>query len=92
MCSLLLAGLALNPAMAREDVVTIEGTRIQGEQEMPGLVFDIPWRDASFASLDRQEERLLTRRTVEPLERPGVQRLLELHRQYRELVSGESGD
>lgn len=72
---------------AQEDVVTIEGTRIQGDEELPALVFDLPWQVAQFPLLDRRDERLMTRRAVTGLERPVVRRELELHQRLLDLTN-----
>lgn len=72
---------------AQDQVVTIEGTRIQGDEELPALVFDLPWQTAQFPLLDRRDERLMTRRAVTRLERPVVHRELRLHQRLLDLTN-----
>lgn len=74
---------------ARDDVVTIEGTRIEGDEELPALVFDLPWQQAQFPLLDSREERLMTRRPLSRLERPVVQRENELHQRLMDILDNQ---
>jgi hypothetical protein len=74
---------------AQDDVVTIEGTRIEGDEELPALVFDMPWQPSQFPLLDSREERLMTRRPVTSLERPVVQRQNELHHRLMDILDNQ---
>lgn len=85
-CAILVAGLAPG-AIAQSGVVTIEGTRIEGDEELPALVFNLPWQQAQFPALSRQDERLMTRHESSLLERPVVRREIDLHRRLLELTT-----
>lgn len=83
MCLVLLS----SGLQARDEVVTIEGTRIEGDEEYPALVFDLPWQTAQFPLLDRRDERLMTRRETTRLERPVVRREIGLHQRLLDILN-----
>lgn len=60
-------------------VVTIEGTRIQGEQELPTVLYLVPWQPVNSRGPEPMERQLMTGETPEPLEREAFRRQLDYH-------------
>ncbi|MFL1406935.1 hypothetical protein ACJO2E_16475 [Marinobacter sp. M1N3S26] len=74
--------LAAGPAQSQQkggQVVTIEGTRIQGEQEMPTVLYLVPWQPVASEGPEPMERRLMTGETPAPLERENFRRRLDYH-------------
>ena len=60
-------------------VVTIEGTRIQGEQELPTVLYLVPWQPVASEGPAPMERRLMTGEPPALLERENFRRRLEYH-------------
>lgn len=80
--SLLVAFMAL-PCVAQDGVVTIEGARIRGDQEVPTVLYLVPWQPPAVQSLARPDEQLMLQRPIAPLERQEFQRLMSYHQDFR---------
>lgn len=52
--AMLLPGL-INPALAVEDAIELETTRIITNEELPGLIYLVPWKDIEAARVDNQK-------------------------------------
>ncbi len=77
---LLIAGPAQSQqAGGQGQVVTIEGTRIQGEQELPTVLYLVPWQPVASEGPEPMERRLMTGETPAPLERENFRRRLDYH-------------
>lgn len=72
--SLLTAG-----AWAEPEVLTIEGARIRGNQELPTVLYVVPWQPPVVESLDKPATSFTLQRPLEPLERTEFLRLLDYH-------------
>ena len=70
------------PCVAQDGVVTIEGTRIRGDQEVPTVLYLVP----AVQSLARPDEQLMLQRPIAPLERQEFQRLVSYHQYFRASV------
>ena len=76
---LILIGLtvsAIQPALAEDDVITIEGTRIRGNQELPTILYLIPWQAPEVQQLDAPQQSFAVQRPLELLERQEFRRLI----------------
>ncbi|WP_144776463.1 hypothetical protein [Marinobacter maritimus] len=60
-------------------IVTIEGTRIRGDQEVPTVMYLVPWQPPEVDELQAPDERLMVEQTFTPLERYEFQRLVRYH-------------
>lgn len=63
-------------------VVTIEGTRIQGDQEVPTVMYLVPWQPPEVDELRAPDEQLMVEQTFAPLERYEFQRLVRYHEAF----------
>ncbi|PCM45488.1 hypothetical protein [Marinobacter sp. ANT_B65] len=61
------------------EVVTIEGTRIQGDQEVPTVMYLVPWQPPKVGELRAPDEQLMVEQAFAPLERYDFQRLVRYH-------------
>jgi len=89
MCKYLLPVAALMLAapglQAQESgVMTIEGARIRGDQEMPTVMYLVPWQPPTAETLPGRDERLLVSQAFEPLERYEFQRLVKYYEVFRQ--------
>lgn len=66
-------------ADSQGQVVTIEGTRIQGEQELPTVLYLVPWQPVASEGPEPMERRLMTGEPPALLERENFRRRLEYH-------------
>lgn len=65
-------------------IVTIEGTRIRGDQEVPTVMYLVPWQPPEVEALQAPDERLLVDQAFAPVERYEFQRLLRYHQAFRQ--------
>lgn len=77
--------LTVFPAVAQEGVVTIEGTRIRGDQEVPTVLYLVPWKAPSSRSLASPDEQLMLERPLQALDRTEFRRLVSYHQHFRTL-------
>ncbi|WP_303292474.1 hypothetical protein [Marinobacter sp. ST-43] len=77
--------IAAAPMLYAQDtlgVVTIEGTRIRGDQEVPTVMYLVPWQPPEVEQLRAPDERLMVNRGIVPLERYEFQRLVQYHNEF----------
>lgn len=67
------------------EVLTIDGTLIRGDQEMPTVMYLVPWQPPEVQGLERPDEKLMVQTSIAPLERAEFQRMLSYHRQFEAL-------
>lgn len=87
---LLLLAIATFPCAAQDGVVTIEGTRIRGDQEVPTVLYLVPWQPPAVQSLAKPDEQLMLARPIEPLERTEFRRLVSYHQHFRASTGRQS--
>lgn len=74
-------GAATASAQDRE-VITIDGAMIRGDQEMPTVMYLVPWQPPAIEALEQPTERLMLERAFAPLERAQFQRMLDYHDRF----------
>ncbi|MGM0571195.1 hypothetical protein [Marinobacter sp.] len=60
-------------------VVTIEGARIQGEEELPTVLYLVPWQPVASRGPEPMERHLVTGEPPAPVERENFRRRLDYH-------------
>lgn len=65
-----------------EEVLLIEGTRIRGNQELPTVLYVVPWQPVEIKQLDSPQTNFALNRPVEMLERTEFQRMVSYHKQF----------
>ncbi|WP_004581300.1 hypothetical protein [Marinobacter nanhaiticus] len=78
-------------ASAQEnEIITIDGAMIRGDQEMPTVMYLVPWQPPAIEALEQPTERLMLERTFVPLERAQFRRMLDYHDRF--VAQFEEGD
>jgi hypothetical protein len=70
-------------------VVTLEGTRIQGQQELPTVLYLVPWQPVASEGPAPMERRLMTGEAPTLVEREDFRRRLRYHQTQSELTSDQ---
>jgi len=73
-------------------VVTIEGTRIRGDQEVPTVMYLVPWQPPEVDELRAPEERLMVDQGLRPLERYEFQRFIQYHEAFVEKTQASTAE
>lgn len=73
-------------------VVTIEGTRIRGDQEVPTVMYLVPWQPPEVDELRGPEERLMVDQGLRPLERYEFQRFIRYHEAFISQTQAVAGE
>lgn len=80
-------------AVAEDTIITIEGTRIRGNQELPTVLYLVPWQAPDIQELDAPTQSFTVQRPISMIERGEFRRLLEYYddfaQQYPEAQSLE---
>ena len=81
-------------ALAEEEILTIEANRIRGNQELPTILYLVPWQNPEVQSITAPEQNFAVQRELKSLERSEFQRLMGYHEQFkgREAAELESKD
>lgn len=82
---ILLGLLCLAPVSAEEDRLEMQGTAIIGNQELPKMLYIVPWKASELPELVEPPLGSLIDEALMPVERNVFQRQLEFH----ELISAE---
>ncbi len=72
-------------ASAQDRIVTLEGTRIRGDQEVPLVLYLVPWKAPEARSLNRADEPLMLTRPIRPIARSEFRRLMDYHNTFKAL-------
>ena len=76
--------LCILPAQAQDSgIVTIEGTRIRGDQEVPTVMYLVPWQPPEVDELRAPDEQLLVEQAFTPVDRYEFQRLVRYHEAFK---------
>lgn len=82
-CLMAFFGLVAATASAQDrEVITIDGAMIRGDQEMPTVMYLVPWQPPAIEALEQPTERLMLERAFAPLERAQFQRMLDYHDRF----------
>lgn len=70
-------------AQSEEEIITIEGTRITGNQESPTILYVVPWQPPEVEALEASASIKQLDSSIEPIERSEFRRLLGYHEHFR---------
>lgn len=62
------------PALAAEERLEMEGTRIRGNQELPSVLYIVPWQQAEVPDLSQPPLQSLIDEALLPVDREVFQR------------------
>lgn len=81
----LLGLLAATAAAQEKEIITIDGAKIRGDQEMPTVMYLVAWQPPEIQALEQPTERLMLERAFTPLDREQFRRMLDYHRRFTAL-------
>ncbi len=70
-------------SFAESEILSLEGARIRGNQELPNVLYLIPWKPPKIYSLDKAETTLSSSPNLEMLDRSSFKRLLNYHHVFK---------
>lgn len=70
-------------------IISIEGATIRGNQELPTVLYLVPWQPAEVQSLDKPKQTLASSRPLQRLDRASFLRMQAYHESFRKQNSGE---
>ena len=80
---ILLSFCLISPSVyAESEIITIDGARIRGNQELPTVLYLVPWQAPKVYKLDTPETTLASQRPIKPLERESFKRLISYHQLF----------
>ena len=62
-------------------IITIETATIRGNQELPNVLYLVPWQPPEINPLDANQATAKTQNTIELIDRNSFKRLIEYHDQ-----------
>jgi len=74
-------------AYAEGEIIEIEGARIRGNQELPTVLYLVPWQAPKVYELAEPETTLATQRAIKPLQRESFKRLLSYHHLFKDVIN-----
>jgi len=78
--------LSIQKVWAESEILTIEGARIRGNQELPNVLYVVPWQPPEVYTLDAPKQSLVSKRGIKMLERERFKRLLSYHQSFQQQV------
>ena len=66
-------------------IITIETATIRGNQELPTVLYLVPWQPPEINSLDASQTADMTKNTIELIDRNSFKRLIEYHESFKAL-------
>lgn len=64
-------------------IITIETATIRGNQELPTVLYLVPWQPPEINSLNASQTQDLTRNTIELIDRSSFKRLIQYHDSFK---------
>ena len=68
---------------AEEEILSLEGARIRGNQELPNVLYLVPWKQPKVYSLERPATTMTATPDFKPLERGSFKRLVSYHESFK---------
>jgi len=68
---------------AEDEILSLEGARIRGNQELPNVLYLIPWKPPEVHSLDQADNTLSSKRKLKMLDRSSFKRLVNYHQAFK---------
>jgi len=68
---------------AEEEILSLDGARIIGNQELPNVLYLIPWKPPKVYSLDQADDTLSSSPKLNMLDRGSFKRLVNYHETFK---------
>jgi len=72
-----------NSAFSENEIITIEGATIRGNQELPTVLYVVPWQAPKIYKLETPKSNLAVQRPIEGIERESFKRLITYHELFK---------
>jgi len=82
-CLLSLSLAAQEKAPDPSQVITIETTTLRGNQELPTVLYLVPWQPPKINPLPASQTAELSQPSLDKIERSSFQRLLQYHQMFK---------
>jgi hypothetical protein len=79
------------PMVFAQDAPGVVTTRIRGDQEVPTVMYLVPWQPPEVDELRAPEERLMVDQGLRPLERYEFQRFIKYHEAFIKQTQANTG-
>jgi len=76
-------------SLAEGEILTIEGARIRGNQELPTVLYVVPWQPPEVQRLETPETSFAVSQPLKSLERSQFKRLVSYHQHFLRKTQGE---
>ncbi len=86
---LLIAVFSISPALQAVEKLDMDGTRIRGNQELPKVLYIVPWKQSEIPDLSQPPLESLIDEALTPVDREVFQRKI---RYYDALSTQEVGN
>jgi hypothetical protein len=80
----------VNYVAAESQIIEIEGAKIRGNQELPTVLYLVPWQAAKVFDLEKKKETLASKRPSEQIDRASFKRLLSYHEHFVQQQGAEN--
>lgn len=87
---LLLVGLWCSVAVADEDRLDMQGTEIRGNNELPQVLYIVPWQSPQLPDLRQPPLSSMIDEALQPVEREEFQRRIRYHRALTSQAAGNN--
>ena len=79
--------LSSTNSFAQDEILSLEGARIRGNQELPNVLYLVPWKPPKVYSLEEPESNLAANRPFKMLDRSSFKRLISYHEAFKRKIS-----
>ena len=77
---------------AEDEILSLDGARIRGNQELPNVLYLIPWKPPKVYSLQQANNTPTTDSKLKMLERSSFKRLVSYHQAFIKHKASENTD
>ncbi len=79
----LVAAVHLPVHASEPEILTLEGARIRGNQELPTVLYVVPWKPPEVRALEKPSQSFALQQPLVFLERDEFKRLIKYHSVYQ---------
>jgi len=74
-------------SFSQDEILSLEGARIRGNQELPNVLYLVPWKPPKIYSLEKPKSNLAASRPFKMLDRSSFKRLLAYHETFKSITT-----
>lgn len=84
--------LMANNSWSERTVISIEGATIRGDQELPTVLYLVPWQPPKVYSIDKPQQTLASSRLFKQLDRASFVRMQAYHEAFMKELKTQSNE